>query len=172
MLDINLIRSNPDLVKAGMVKKKHDPSVVDRLLAVDRDRRILQKNLEDHQSQLNKLSTDIPKYHGQQKINLIERANPVSAKVKELKPQFEAINEEWMNLMLSIPNIPAEDVPDGQSEADNLEIRKWGDKPKFDFQPKTHEELNQTLKLFDLDRGAKVAGNKFYYLTGDGAILE
>lgn len=172
MLDINFIRNNPDQVKAAIIKKQRDPSIVDRLLAVDRDRRMLQKNLEDHQAQLNKLSADIPKYHGQQKINLIEKANPVSAKVKELKPQFEAINEEWMGLMLSIPNIPAASVPDGKSEADNVEIRQWGKKPKFDFKPKTHEELNQSLKLFDLDRGARVAGNKFYYLTGDGAILE
>lgn len=172
MLDINLIRNNPDQVKAAMIKKHRDPEIVDQLLAVDRDRRILQKNLEDHQAQLNQLSLDIPKYHGQQKLNLIERANPVSAKVKELKPEFEKINEEWMNLMLSIPNLVANDVPDGESEDDNVEIRQWGEKPKFDFQPKTHEELNHTLKLFNFDQGAKVAGNKFYYLTGDVVILE
>lgn len=172
MLDINLIRTNPDLVKAAMIKKRRDPAIVDQILAVDRDRRILQKNLEDHQAQLNQLSQDIPKYHGQQKLNLIERANPVSAKVKELKPQFDQINEEWMNLMLSIPNLVANDVPDGKSEADNIEIRQSGEKPKFDFQPKSHEELNQSLKLFDFERGTKVAGNKFYYLVGDAVILE
>ena len=100
MLDISLIRNDPERVKKSMVVKHRDPDIVDQLLAVDRDRRILQKNLEDHQAQLNQLSQDIPKYHGQQKLDLIERANPVSAKVKELKPEFERIDEEWMNLML------------------------------------------------------------------------
>ncbi len=172
MLDINLIRNDPERVKKSMKVKHRDPDVIDQLLAVDRDRRILQKNLEDHQSQLNKLSLDIPKYHGQQKLNLIEKANPVSQKVKELKPEFEKLDEEWMNLMLSIPNLVADDVPEGKSEADNVEVRQWGEKPKFDFQPKTHEELNQTLKLFNMEQGAKVTGNKFYYLTGDAVILE
>lgn len=172
MLDIAFIRQQPDAVKAGIARKLADPTLVDTALELDTSRRKLLHEIETRQSRLNTISEEISKSHGQQKIDLINEAAPLSQYVKKARPELEKVEAEYMAVMLQIPNIPDADVPDGASDKENVIVRHEGAKPEFSFAPKSHVELMENLDLVDFNQAAKVAGHKFYYLKNEAVILE
>lgn len=172
MLDIKYIRDNSDDVKKKIGRKGADPTLIDDAIQLDQRRRDLIAKLEENQSELNKLSKEIAVYHGQQKIDAIKEASVSSEKVKELKPELDKANEEFRKIMLAIPNPPADDVIEGESDKDNTTNRTWGEIPKFDFTPLDNVALAEKLDLFDTERGAKVAGSRFYYLKNELVLLE
>lgn len=171
MLDIKFIRENKDIVKAG-AQKKHIEIDLNKLISLDDERLKILKEVEDLRGQINRVSNDIAISPDQElKIQLIEEMRIVKEDLKKKEEKLKETMEQWQRLMLEIPNVPDISVPDGESEADNQEIKKWGEETKFDFEPKDHIELMTNLKMVDFDRGVKVHGFRGYYLTGTGVEL-
>lgn len=174
MLDIKFIRENAELVKEAARKKRISFDVAKLLEADDLRLKIL-KEVEDMRARQNAASDNIAKIQ-----NAEERQRAI-AEMKDLKEKLLArveelrkANDVWRELMLLVPNIPDVSVPEGESDAQNAEIKKWGDIPDFKvkgFEPKSHIELMQKLDMADFERGAKVAGFRGYFLKNDGALL-
>lgn len=170
MLDIHFIREHANLVKAGAAKKLLTIDV-DRLLALDDERKTLRAELDQKRAEQNRMSGTIALAKGEEKDKLIEGMRFVKDGMAETEEKYKTVMEEWQKLMLMVPNIPDMSVPEGTSDADNAEIRTWGDKPQFDFPIKDHVELMTKAGMADFERGTKVAGFRGYFLKGDGAIL-
>ncbi len=172
MLDIKFIRENSEAVKMKVSRKGADPTIVDELLEIDQQRRVVLSELERAQSELNIQSADIAKLHGQQKIDAIKEASEASEKVKELKPEADKLNTLYKELIFALPNPPEDDVIDGLSDKDNTVNRSWGETPKFNFEPKDHVTLGEELDLIDIERAGKISGSRFYYLKNQLVIME
>lgn len=170
MLDIKFIRENLDIVKLA-AKKKHITSDLDRLVVVDDSRRAIMSKMEDKKAEQNKVSGEIATADAGRREELITLMQALKAEIQAEEESLKPVMEEWQSLMLQVPNIPDMSVPDGDSDADNVEIKTWGDKPKFDFEPKNHIDIMTKLKMVDFERGTKVHGFRGYYLLGDGARL-
>lgn len=152
--------------------KKHIKVDLDRLIAVDTSRRELMSSIETRKAEQNRVSADIV---GAQdaviKQQLISEMQDLKAEINTQEEALKPVLQEWQDLMLQVPNIPDMSVPDGASDADNVEIKTWGDKPRFSFEPKDHVDIMTKLGMVDFDRGTKVHGFRGYYLKGDGARL-
>jgi len=172
MLDIKLIRDNPDLVKAGLAKKQTDTSLVDRVLQVDAERKILRQETEAKQAEQNQASTRMAAASPEERENLRGELKALSDTIKASNERLANLDAQWLVLMRQIPNLPAPEVPDGTSDKENQVVKTIGEKPHFDFQPKDHETLCLELDLLDTERAAKVSGAKFYYLKNELVILE
>ena len=170
MLDIHFIRENSDLVKAGAVKK-HIDSDIDGLLAIDNERKRLRQELETKRAEQNRRSSEIQLAKGAEREKLIEAMQHLKNGMTESEEKLKQVMGEWQRLMLTVPNIPDMSVPDGASDSDNLEIKKWGEQTIFSFAPQGHVELMTKLGIADFERGAKVAGFRGYFLKGDGVLL-
>jgi seryl-tRNA synthetase len=171
MLDIKFIRENPDLIKEAAGKKRIDFDI-EKLLKVDDGRRKLLKEVEESRAKQNEASDEIARIKdGKEKQKLISEMKELKEKLSEKEGELKNIIEKWNALMLEVPNIPDPSVPEGNSDADNVEIRKWGEIPEFGFEPKSHIELMEKLDLVDLERGAKVAGFRGYFLKNGAALL-
>jgi len=169
MLDINLIRNKPELIKVACKNKNLNPTLVGNLLEVDTKRRDLIAQIDSLRQEKNLLNDKLKKNRTKPLLSL---ASKLKEKLKNLEPQLRQVESSYYDLMLQIPNIPLEEVPVGKNESGNQTIKMQGKKPKFDFVPKDHVQLGLNLGLFDLDRGAKVAGFRGYYLTGDAVMLQ
>jgi seryl-tRNA synthetase len=170
MLDIKFIRENKDIVIAG-AKKKHIKVDIQKLIELDDKRRELQKNFDDKRAEQHAASETIAKAQGGERETLIAQMSELKKGIQALEGSLQEVMKEWRALMVQVPNVPDISVPDGESDADNQEIRTWGEKPTFDFQPKSASELLVSLGMVDMERGAKVAGFRGYFLKGDGARL-
>ncbi len=165
MLDINFIRENAEEVKIGIAKKGYPSDVVDKVLEADKRRLELLRQVEELRKERNEISAT----HNEQNV---ERGKQIKDQLKELEPKLEQAEQEFKTLLNEIPNLPADDVPEGKGEEQNVELRKVGEVPHFDFQPKDHVELGKLLDILDFEAGSKVAGTGFYYLKNEGALLE
>ncbi len=172
MLDIELIRKEPEVIKKAIARKGADPALVDEVILIDRNRRRVLSELERAQSELNRVSKDIAKLHSQQKIDAINEASAHSAKVAGLKPEADAAREEFLKIMLIVPNPPAEGVIDGKGEKDNKVNRSHGTPTKFSFKPRDHVELGEKLDIIDTGRAGKISGSRFYFLKNELVQLE
>lgn len=170
MLDIRFIRENKDLVVMAAKKKLIDFDV-EALIKVDDERRALMSIIEEKRSDQNKASIEIVKALGPEKSNILERMKFLKDELNIEEEKLKEVMHKWQALMLSVPNIPDISVPDGESDKDNAEIKKWGQLPKFNFEAKNHVEIMTNLNMLDLERGTKVSGFRGYYLKNDGALL-
>lgn len=170
MLDIKFIRENKDLV-ALAAKKKRILFDVDRLIEVDDKRRTLQARIDEKRAETNAANLEIVRASGPEKSQILERMKFVKEDLNKYEAEIKEVMHEWQSLMLRVPNIPDVSVPDGESDADNQELRKWGTIPNFDFEPKSHIDIMLALDMADFERGTKVSGFRGYYLKGDGALL-
>lgn len=170
MLDIKFIRENKDLVTMA-AKKKHINFDVNALTLVDDKRRILMASIEKRRADQNEASVKIAKASPEQKAAILVEMKTVKSDLMKDEELLKEVMKEWQVLMLSVPNIPDVSVPDGKDETENKELKTWGEKPKFDFEPKNHIELMTALDMVDFDRGAKVHGFRGYFLKNDGALL-
>ncbi len=172
MLDIKFIRENLDIVKEA-ARKKHIGVDLDRLIAVDDARREIMSRTEERKAEQNRVSKEIARQDVDPTMRqqMITEMQAVKAEVEKDEEALRPIMEEWQALMLQVPNIPDMSVPDGESDADNVEVKAWGEKPKFNFAPKDHVEIMTKLRMVDFERGVKVHGFRGYYLMGDGARL-
>jgi seryl-tRNA synthetase len=172
MLDIKFILENKDLVASG-AKKKHIDFDVEMLVSVDAKRRELTKEIENKRAEQNVVSDRIVKVTDTaERAKLISEMKILKETLQKEEEELKAVMVDWQRLMLSVPNIPDMSVPDGDSDQDNKEVKKWGEPTKFDFEPKNHAELLENLGMLSLERGAKVSGFRGYFLTGDAARLE
>lgn len=171
MLDIKFIRENKDIVIAG-AKKKHIDVDIERLIQIDDKRKELQQAIDEKRAEQNKASDLIAAAKNpEEKKQLIARMTEVKETLKLQEESLQEILKEWRNLMVRVPNVPDISVPDGVSDADNKEVKKWGDLPEFSFEIKSHSELMLIHDMADFERGAKVAGFRGYFLKNDGARL-
>jgi seryl-tRNA synthetase len=170
MLDIHFIRENAEIVKAGAKKKRIDVDI-DRLIAVDDERKTLRQELDNKKAEQNRKSGEIQRAQGAERERLLEAMRHLKEGMAESEEKLKGVMAEWQKLMLMVPNVPDISVPDGNSDAENVEVRVWGERPGFDFAPKSHHELMTALGMADFERGAKVAGFRGWFLVGDGARL-
>ena len=172
MLDIKFIRENKDLVALG-AKKKHIDFDVESLLSVDEKRRELTQGVEKKRAEQNEVSEKIVKIPDPSaKLHMITEMKMLKAELEKEEAELKEVMHDWQMRMISVPNIPDVSVPEGATDADNKEIKKWGEIPKFDFTPKNHIELMENLGMLDLERGTKVSGFRGYFLKGNGARLQ
>ena len=171
MLDIKFIRENKDIVKAG-AKKKCIEFDIDELIKVDDKRLGLLKEVDEMRTKQNEVSQKMPQASDSEKETLLSDMKNLKEELQAKESELKDIMIDWQKLMVQVPNIPDMSVPEGNSEEDNQEIKKWGDKPKFDFEPKDHVELMTDLDLADFDRGVKISGFRGYVLKNEGALLE
>jgi seryl-tRNA synthetase len=164
MLDINFIRDNKKLTQEAFQKRKVTLSVDDLLKMDDKRRQLIQK-VDQLRARKNKLSKT-------RDNSRIKEAQDIKKKLINSERELKGIQEKFQNIMLSLPNFPDPEVPEGESEKDNKIIKKWGKPRNFSFQPKDHLSLGEQLGIIDLKRGAKVSGNSFYYLKNEAALLE
>lgn len=173
MLDIKLIREQPEVVRAGLVRRGDDPAQVDAILAVDERRRALIKEVEALKAERNTVSKEISKLKdAAEREAKIAAMRTVGDRIAELDKETGAVEAEFERLMLYLPNLPHADVPDGTSEADNVVVRVEGTPRAFDFAPQPHWDLGERLGIIDFERGVKLAGSRFYVLKGAGARLQ
>src|SRR3989338_2248846 len=171
MLDIKFIRENKDIVAAGAKKKRIDVDL-DHLIALDEKRRELQATFDEKRAEQNVASGAIASAKSDaEKQEIIVRMSEVKKTLQLAEESLQEVMKEWRILMLHVPNVPDISVPEGESDADNKEIRVWGEIPTFDFEPKSHVELMLENDMADFERGAKVAGFRGYFLKNDGARL-
>lgn len=173
MLDLRLIRQDPEQVRA-MLKTRGEDAPLDELLELDNQRRKLIGEVEQLKAKRNAVSDQIAamKRNKQDASALIEEMKVVSQTIKDYDEQLRVIDEQLLDRQLRIPNIPHESVHVGESADDNKEIRRWGQPREFSFEPKPHWDLGVNLDIIDFDRAAKVTGARFYFLKGLGARLE
>ena len=174
MIDIKLIRTNPDYVKAAIRKREMDlDAVVDEVIAIDVKRREAPGKAEAMKAQQNAVTKKIPamKKAGEDTTAVLAEMKALSEAVREENEKLSALEEKQQELMLSLPNLPDEDVVAGGKEQ-NEPLHYYKEKPAFDFEPKNHVELCENLGLIDYQRGAKIAGNGAWVYRGAGARLE
>ncbi|MDD3488123.1 MAG: serine--tRNA ligase [Candidatus Pacebacteria bacterium] len=170
MLDIKLIREQPDKIKQGIEKKGADPVLIDKVLELDKQKRSLLQEIETIRAKKNATEKKLIEEKDKEKIIQIlkEAKDFLSVKEKELN----AMEEEFQKLMSSIPNPPLEDIPFGKDEKDNVVIKEVGQKPKFSFTPKDYLVLGEQLDMIDIKRASKISGSRFGILKRGAAILE
>jgi len=171
MLDIKFIKENPDLIKEA-VRKKHIKFDVDELLKIEEERTQNLQLVENLRAEQNKVTEKISETTDPVvREQLIGDMRQFKDHLKEKEDKLEEIMNKWRLLMLLVPNVPDASVPDGADESANQEIKRWGDIPIFDFDPKDHMELMTKLDMVDFERGTKVHGFRGYFLKGDGVNL-
>lgn len=172
MLDIKAIRENPEAIKKQLARKGIAADVIDTLLQKDESRRELLQEVEGAKAKQNEVSKQIPKLQGAEKEEVLAAMKAVAEERKNMEEQLETVTAEYTAILETLPNLPHPDAPDGKDEAENVVLRKEGKIPTFDFEPKEHWELAENLGLLDMERGAKVAGSRFYFLRNELAILQ
>ena len=175
MLDIKLIRTEPDKVKAAMRKRNKDMDAqVDEILAIDERRRQLSSESDNLKAQQNKASKEIPriKKEGGDTTAIMAEMKLIAEKVKNLAGEISQLEEKQRNILLSIPNILNEAVKQGVEDTENEELRRFGEPRKFDFEPKAHWDIGADLGILDPETAAKVTGARFHFYKGWGAKLE
>ncbi len=176
MLDRELIRKQPDLVRTGIQRKRMDSSIVDEFLAVDADFRRVATETGNAQAEMNQVSKSIGMLMGQGKKDEAEAAKTQAAELKkrvgELEDQQRLLEAKLHDVELNFPNIPHDSAPDGDDETQNPVIREWGIKPSFDFEPKPHWDLCDQHNMIDLARGAKITGSGWVVYKGVGARFQ
>ncbi len=170
MIDPRLLRDDPDRVRAAQAKRGLSAEVVDRALSADADRRAAIADFEAKRGEQKQLGKLVPQAQGEEKQELLARTKALAAEVKAAEAAQGEAEGAWRAALMEIPNLAADEVPAG-GEDDFAVLEHVGTVPEFDFEPRDHVELGRMLGAIDLERGAKVSGSRFYFLTGLGARL-
>jgi len=173
MIDIRILRSEPDRIRRALARR-HAQFDLDSLLDLDAKRRATLYELEQSRAEQNRASAEIAraKKSGADACEAIEAMRRVKEKIAALEQQVAEIDEALSQRLLSLPNIPDDSVPDGASSEDNPVIRTWGEPRRFSFEPRDHVEIGRILGILDFDRAAKLSGARFSLSFGPGALLE
>ncbi|MHB8070979.1 MAG: serine--tRNA ligase [Candidatus Cryosericum sp.] len=174
MLSLELIRQQPDFVKAGIAKKNEGPELVDEILKVDLERRELLQETDKLKHHRNEASDQIAelKRSKQDAASAIAEMKDVGTHIAQLDEKVKAVDLHLRDLLLRVPNLPHSSVPYGKSDKENAVVFTWHEKPQFTFTPKPHWEIGEALRIIDSSAGAKISGSRFYVLRGLGAKLE
>ncbi|CAN5351081.1 serine--tRNA ligase [soil metagenome] len=169
MLDIQYIRDNAELVTEKSKQKGYDVDVT-QLLGFDTERRELQTQVEDLRRERNEIAASMKGQRPSEEQ--VAKGREVKEKLTQLEPKLEVIEREFITLLKTVPNMPLDEVPVGQTEEQNVEIRTWGEKPSFGFEPKNHAQIAEAKGWLDTKRATKIAGARFAYTMGDLVRLE
>jgi len=173
MLDLNLIREDPDVVRTALKNRQMEVSPVDDILRLDEKRRSLLTQVESLKAERNAVSKEIGKLKdAAEREKKIAAMREVGDKIASLDKEVTEVEAELSRLTAALPNIPDERTPIGASEDENVVLRTVGQLPEFDFEPKPHWELGPALGIIDFERGTKITGSRFYVLSGPGARLQ
>lgn len=176
MLDLKRIRTNPEEIKAALANRGEDfdTSVIDEIVTLDEERRGILVEVEALKNKRNQVSAEIPKRKkaGEDVAPIMAEMREIGDKIKADDARVSEIDEKINYIMLRIPNIPNPQVPDGDTDEDNVEIKVWGEPTKFDFEPKAHWDLGTDLDMLDFERAGKITGSRFTLYKGLGARLE
>jgi seryl-tRNA synthetase len=173
MLDINLIREEPDRLRNAMEKRQMDPSSVSTILELDEKRRTLIQEVEEMRSERNTVSKQIGKMKDEDaRQEKIDAMRELGDKIDSVDAELSRVESDLQSLLDELPNIPDPEVPVGVDDSDNVILRTVGEIPQFNFDPKPHWDLGPELGIIDFDRGVKLAGSRFYVLSGLGALLQ
>lgn len=171
MLDINYIRMNPGVVKKAVIDKLMKADI-DKLLELDVEIKDAITLVDSLRAERNNLSKQTQVLTGNEKDAAMERGRVIKERLLALEGNLSIKQKQFDDIMLTVPSIPAPEVPFGRDESANVEIRRWGAIPNFDFPPKDHMELAETLDLVDVPRAVKFAGSRAYFLKNEGALLD
>jgi seryl-tRNA synthetase len=173
MLDITLIREQPEQVKAALLSLNADPAQVDAILTLDARRRKLLTKVEALRAERNHVSKKIGRLREQaERERLIAEMRQVGDRISALEEELRQVDSDLKTAMLAAPNLPHESVPAGPDETHNVVVRQWGEPREFDFDPIPHWNLGPELGILDFERGVKLSGSRFYILRGAGARLQ
>ena len=173
MLDMTLIREQPEQVKAALLSLNADPTQVDTILTLDARRRELLTKVEALRAERNRVSREISRLRDQaERERLIAEMRQVGDRISALDKELRQIESDLRTAMLAVPNLPHESVPVGPDETHNPVLREWGEPREFDFEPIPHWDLGLELGILDFERGVKLSGSRFYILRGAGARLQ
>jgi len=173
MIDLNLIRSNPDFVREALRRRAMNSSVVDDVLTLDVKRRTIITEVEGLKAERNRVSKEIGKQKDQEARQLkITAMREARNKISHLDEELRIVDQQLNSTLAGIPNIPDQDVPIGKDDSENIVLRVVGEKPQYNFEPKPHWELGTELGIIDFERGVKITGSRFYILSGAGALLQ
>ncbi len=170
MISIELIRQNPDAVKEAMRKRDADVPI-DRILELDRIRRSIISETDTLRARRNEVSREMGRSK-ERPQELIEEMRSVGRRVRELEDGLRDTDNELDSLMLKVPNLPDDSAPVGPDESANIEVKRVGDPPSYDFEPKAHWDIAEALGIIDFERGVRLAGSRFFVLRGKGAKLQ
>jgi seryl-tRNA synthetase len=173
MLDLRIIRENPEAVKTLLRRRGGEFNDLDELLKPEEDRRLALQESESLKNKKKKLSAGVGqlKQNGEDATQLMEEVKVINASIKELDDKIQALELQVQEKLLGIPNTPEDSIPDGADESANKMVRDWGTKPELSFKLKNHVEIGEQLGLIDLKRAAKIAGSRFAVYKGQGAEL-
>jgi seryl-tRNA synthetase len=169
MIDVQIVRDNPELVKEKTKQKGYEVDI-DKFLELDNDRKELLAKVENLRQRRNEIAALMK--GGRPEQALIEQGKEVKIQLSEQEQYLTKTENEWLNLLKKIPNIPLDFVPVGASENDNLVDKTWGEKPEFNFNIKNHWQISQEKDWIDKERAAKVAGSRFAYIKGNLTLLQ
>src|SRR3989344_6835581 len=171
MLDIKYIREHQKEIKQAIVEKRIKLNL-DQLLAFDDKRRALVKQIDDVRSERKKSADRTEKATGKKRETFIEEGKKIKERIAQFEVELHSVGEEYENLMIKVPTIPSADTPRGKDDSENVEVYRSGEPTKFDFKPRSHIELAESLDLIDFEQGAKAAGYRGYYLKDEAVMLQ
>lgn len=171
MIDVAVLRERPEELRAALIRR-HSTINVDGLVALDERRRRVRSEAESVRAEQKQLGKAISQLAGEERLGAIERAGALSDDYKRLLEEADALDASFETLWVQIPNLADNSAPDGLTEEDAVEVRRWGAVPDFPFAARDHQDLGETLGIIDVERAAKVSGSRFAYLKGGAALLE
>ncbi len=172
MLDIKFIRENQDLVKDA-IRKKFVKIDLDELIALDDKRKATLLEVENMRAEQKRISDKMPTLSNPiEREQLIADIRPLKENLTTKEEELKKLIDDWQKMMIRVPNIPSPDTPEGPDDTGNVVVRSWGEKPKFDFNPKEHDELGIALGVIDTETAATVASSRFCYLKGDLVLMQ
>ena len=174
MIDIRLVREHTEKAKAALEKRGEGTGILDNILKIENERRDLLRIVEEMRQRRNQISQEIGrlKKDGGDTAGIMSEAKEISDQITDKQDSLRELEDRSMQELLLIPNIPDESVPIGKDETENQEVRVWGDKPEFSFEPKNHWDIGEDLDILDFERAGKIAGARFVINKGAGAKLE
>jgi len=175
MLDLELIRKNPEFVKERLKTRGEGfEELVDKVMELDHERRSILRELESLRAERNAKSKEIGmlKRKGEDTSSLEEEVKKIKESIEAYEEKLASVEEKLRDLMLRIPNLPHKSVPIGKDESENVEVRRWGKPKDFSFEPRPHWEIGERLGIFDFERAGKISGSRFVILKDWGAKLE
>ncbi len=170
MIDLQDLRTRPEAYQEA-AKNKRISIDIHAFLELDTKRKELIPQIEELRSKKNDVSKKVPTLKGAEKDAVIQEMQTLNKDLEYLEQQMKPLEEEWKMQQLQMPSIPLKSVPVGKDDSENVEVRTWGDKPSFTFEPQDHVTLGEALDIIDIPRGVKVSGARNYFLKGDGARL-
>jgi len=171
MLDPKFIRENLKEVKEA-IRKKRAKVYIDQWLKLDDERKVLQQQLEAKKAEQNKASAEIAQADADTKKEIIKRMSSVKKEAQEIDDNLDKVKAKWNETLMNIPNICSPDMPEGNDDEDNVEMKKWGKIREFDFETQDHVTLGANLDIIDIETAAEVSGSRFFYLKNDAVLLQ